>query len=239
MVPLEPEHRVDLSTTSVLLSAGRRDPICSPEQAERLAALLTERDAAVELTWHDGGHALPREHAVRQTSGASLTRGDAVPRCRPETVAFATRAPLRATVVRELSADPTRVFGVLADAESWPRWFPGLRAARWTSPDPYDVGATRQVTLGPLKVDEEFIVWEPGERFAFTFTETNLPGTRAGVELVELVGLPSDRTRLSYTFAVEPVGLPSALGASLAPAVRTLIGRGLAGMERELAAGAA
>jgi phospholipase/carboxylesterase len=37
MVPLEPEDRVDLSTTSVLISAGRRDPICTPEQAERLA----------------------------------------------------------------------------------------------------------------------------------------------------------------------------------------------------------
>jgi phospholipase/carboxylesterase len=63
MVPLEPAERVDLSTTSVLISAGRRDPICPPEQAERLSQLLTDRDAALELRWHDGGHELPRAHA--------------------------------------------------------------------------------------------------------------------------------------------------------------------------------
>jgi phospholipase/carboxylesterase len=63
MVPLEPADRVDLSTTSVLLSAGRRDPICTPDQAERLAALLSDRGAALELRWHDGGHELPRAHA--------------------------------------------------------------------------------------------------------------------------------------------------------------------------------
>jgi phospholipase/carboxylesterase len=63
MVPLEPQERVDLSSTSVLISAGRRDPICPPEQAERLAQLLADRDAAVDLRWHDGGHQLPRAHA--------------------------------------------------------------------------------------------------------------------------------------------------------------------------------
>jgi phospholipase/carboxylesterase len=63
MVPLEPEDRVDLAATSVFVSAGRRDPICPPEQAERVVELLTERDAAVDLRWHDGGHQLPRHHA--------------------------------------------------------------------------------------------------------------------------------------------------------------------------------
>jgi phospholipase/carboxylesterase len=63
MVPLEPDDRVDLSTANVFVSAGRRDPICTPEQAERLVELLTERDAAVDLHWHDGGHQLPRPAA--------------------------------------------------------------------------------------------------------------------------------------------------------------------------------
>lgn len=63
MVPLEPEVRVDLASTPVLISSGRRDPICTPEQAERLAELLTERGAALAHVWHDGGHELPRRHA--------------------------------------------------------------------------------------------------------------------------------------------------------------------------------
>ncbi|MTV27456.1 alpha/beta hydrolase [Nitriliruptoraceae bacterium ZYF776] len=63
MVPLRPSERVDLSATHVFVSAGRRDPICPPEQVEELVGMLTDRDAAVELTWHDGGHQLTREHA--------------------------------------------------------------------------------------------------------------------------------------------------------------------------------
>lgn len=81
MVPLEPETYVDLSATSTFVSAGRRDPICPPEQAERLVELLTERDAAVDLRWHDGGHQLPRDHADAArdwlTTWASATAADA------------------------------------------------------------------------------------------------------------------------------------------------------------------
>ncbi len=62
MVPLVAHERVELSSTSVFISAGRRDPICPPDQAEQLAGLLTERDASVEPMWHDGGHELSRPH---------------------------------------------------------------------------------------------------------------------------------------------------------------------------------
>ncbi len=160
-----------------------------------------------------------------------------MPSCRPETTAFTATAPLRTSVVREIDGTPDEVFAVLADADRWSRWFPGLRNTRWTSPPPHGVGSTRQVGLGPLTVDEEFIVWEPGERFAFTFTGANLPGTRAGVELVELVGLEGGgRTRVSYTFAVEPVGLPRVVAARLAPVVAGLVGAGLRGLESEVRA---
>jgi phospholipase/carboxylesterase len=65
MVPLHvdelPDGRLpDLSTTAVYLSAGRRDPICPPELAERFAAMLHDAGAAVQLVWHDGGHELTR-----------------------------------------------------------------------------------------------------------------------------------------------------------------------------------
>lgn len=63
MVPLRPTERADLSATSVLVSAGRNDPICPPDQVEELAAMLADRDATVEVAWHDGGHELTREHA--------------------------------------------------------------------------------------------------------------------------------------------------------------------------------
>ena len=93
MVPLrdgdlsahEQPVRGDLSPTSVFVSAGRHDPICAPEQAEELAGMLDERGAAVELAWHDGGHQLPRDHAVQAREW--LTRWQAASATEPGGVA--------------------------------------------------------------------------------------------------------------------------------------------------------
>jgi phospholipase/carboxylesterase len=65
MLPFEPETLPDLSRAAAFISAGRRDPICPPEQAERLAELLSDAGAAVELSWHDGGHQLDRAQAMQ------------------------------------------------------------------------------------------------------------------------------------------------------------------------------
>lgn len=58
MVPLVPEEMPDLSGVRVLATAGRRDPLIPPEDAERLAGLLRECGADVRFHWQDGGHAL-------------------------------------------------------------------------------------------------------------------------------------------------------------------------------------
>jgi phospholipase/carboxylesterase len=65
MVPLRPgqlpgARLPDLSTSAVFIGSGRRDPICPPEEAEELAAILSDAGAAVEVVWHDGGHELRR-----------------------------------------------------------------------------------------------------------------------------------------------------------------------------------
>lgn len=49
-----------LDDTAVLLCGGRRDPIATPRHVETLATWLADRGAAVEVTFHDGGHELPR-----------------------------------------------------------------------------------------------------------------------------------------------------------------------------------
>ncbi len=61
MVPLVPEHLPDLSGTQVFIGAGQRDPITSPQEAERLAQMLESAGAAVVLHWHPGGHELRTE----------------------------------------------------------------------------------------------------------------------------------------------------------------------------------
>jgi predicted esterase len=58
MVPLEPSPPPDLTGTSVLLAAGRDDPLVAPEDTERLAALLQSAGADVAQSWSPGGHGL-------------------------------------------------------------------------------------------------------------------------------------------------------------------------------------
>lgn len=61
MVPIEPQEPADLSGVGAFIAAGRADPVAAPEQAERLAQVLADAGAAVELSWHAGGHQLDRE----------------------------------------------------------------------------------------------------------------------------------------------------------------------------------
>jgi phospholipase/carboxylesterase len=61
MVPFEPEVTPDLSGMPVFLAAGRMDRMILPENTERLAEILHEAGADVDLRWRDTGHALTYE----------------------------------------------------------------------------------------------------------------------------------------------------------------------------------
>ena len=63
MVPLVPDTLPDLKEVGVFIGAGRRDPIASVAETERLAALLGDAGAEVTVSWQPGGHALTREEA--------------------------------------------------------------------------------------------------------------------------------------------------------------------------------
>ena len=56
LIPFQPQDRGALAATRVLVTAGRRDPICPPDLTEGLVAALRSRGADTELFWHDGGH---------------------------------------------------------------------------------------------------------------------------------------------------------------------------------------
>jgi phospholipase/carboxylesterase len=72
MVPLIPDKMPDLHRKPVFISAGRRDPIAVPAQAEALAALLTSAGALVTMNWAETGHAL--EPAELARAGPWLAR---------------------------------------------------------------------------------------------------------------------------------------------------------------------
>lgn len=55
---LQDPPRADLSDTAVFIGGGRGDPVATPAHLERLAAMLTDAGAAVEVHIADGGHEL-------------------------------------------------------------------------------------------------------------------------------------------------------------------------------------
>jgi predicted esterase len=58
MVPFEPENPPTLMDKRVLISAGRGDPLIPRGGTERLAQILVDSGAQVELAWQDSAHGL-------------------------------------------------------------------------------------------------------------------------------------------------------------------------------------
>ncbi|MGX8011622.1 alpha/beta hydrolase [Mesorhizobium sp. ORM8.1] len=56
LIPFEPEVQGSLAGRHILITAGKRDPICPPNLTSRLEAYLRADGADVTVEWHDGGH---------------------------------------------------------------------------------------------------------------------------------------------------------------------------------------
>ena len=65
MVPLVPDPKPRLDGTPVLILNGRRDPLAPPPEGERLASLLREAGARVDLEWIEAGHELTASDVSR------------------------------------------------------------------------------------------------------------------------------------------------------------------------------
>ena len=61
MVPFEPEVTPDLSGLPVFMASGRLDQMIPPDNSKRLADILTEAGADVDLRWRETGHGLTYE----------------------------------------------------------------------------------------------------------------------------------------------------------------------------------
>jgi phospholipase/carboxylesterase len=58
LIPWRPADDAKLAATRVLITAGRRDPICPPDETLALAEFWRRQGADTTLEWQDGGHAL-------------------------------------------------------------------------------------------------------------------------------------------------------------------------------------
>ena len=56
LIPFEPEVNGSRAGRHILVTAGRRDPICPPNLTTRLEAHLRADGADVTVEWHEGGH---------------------------------------------------------------------------------------------------------------------------------------------------------------------------------------
>ncbi len=56
LIPFEPQVAGGFAGRQVLVTAGRRDPICPPNLTTRLEAYLRDLGAEVTVEWHEGGH---------------------------------------------------------------------------------------------------------------------------------------------------------------------------------------
>ncbi len=61
LIPWAPDPQPGLAGRRVLITAGKRDPICPAPQTRALAAYLTAQGAQVDLVWHPGGHEIRQE----------------------------------------------------------------------------------------------------------------------------------------------------------------------------------
>jgi phospholipase/carboxylesterase len=79
LIPFEPQVKGSLAGRHVLITAGRRDPICPPNLTSRLEAYLRADGADVTVEWHDGGHEVrPNEiEAARRLFALAPAKGDA------------------------------------------------------------------------------------------------------------------------------------------------------------------
>jgi phospholipase/carboxylesterase len=77
LIPFEPGIDGSLAGKRILLTAGRRDPICPPDLTARLDAYLRAAGADVTVDWHEGGHELrPNEiTAARAFLSAAAAEG--------------------------------------------------------------------------------------------------------------------------------------------------------------------
>jgi hypothetical protein len=126
---------------------------------------------------------------------------------------------------KRLAASHEKVWESLTSDESLAAWSSAIKKVTWTTPRPFGVGTTRDVTApGGSVMRERFFQWDEGHSKSFYVYESALPLFKRFAEhyLVEPAG---DETLFTWTLAMEPkpaLRLPFKL---LAPVFKAAFGR--------------
>ncbi len=127
---------------------------------------------------------------------------------KPVTPDFFNTANLIVTTVMEANCGPEKFMETLSGDTVWTEWAPSLKAVEWTSEKPFAKGATRTVYLvGNHAVKEDFFIWEENKRIAFYVVESTMNGVESFAEDYVLDELGNNRTRLTWTVAMQLTGI--------------------------------
>ncbi len=138
---------------------------------------------------------------------------------------FLVSAPHVFRYEKRFAATPQRVWDSLTSDESLAAWGPSIKDVTWTSPRPFGVGTTRDVTApGGAVMRERFFGWDEGRQMSFYVYESTLPLFKRFAEdyIVEAEG---HQTRFTWVLAIEPKRATSLPVAVLAPLLRAGFGR--------------
>ncbi len=126
----------------------------------------------------------------------------------PQTSKWTDTAPVKISAMREMPTTADRVFAALAHHEAWPEWFDAIDRVETLGDQREGLGAKRRVFLAGrrIRIDEEFIEWEPEKVWSFTVVEANGPFRMLETlnERVTIQAIGPNRVRVTYLMALKP-----------------------------------
>ncbi|MFV9635537.1 SRPBCC family protein [Mycobacterium neumannii] len=138
---------------------------------------------------------------------------------------FLVSAPHVFRYEKRYAATPEQVWQSLTSDESLAAWGPAVKNVTWTSPRPFGVGTTREVTApGGAILRERFFRWDEGHQKSFYVYESTLPLFKRFAEDY-IVDADGGQTRFTWVVAVEPKNAMSLPVAILAPLLKAGFGR--------------
>jgi len=126
---------------------------------------------------------------------------------------------------KRFAAPPDKFWEQLTSDTSVAAWGPAIKKVTWTSPRPFGVGTTRDVTApGGAVMRERYFRWDEGRRHSFAVYESSLPLFKRFAEdyIVEPDGAD---TLFTWVLAIEPKPAFAVPLKILAPAVKAVFGR--------------
>jgi uncharacterized protein YndB with AHSA1/START domain len=117
---------------------------------------------------------------------------------------FLASAPFRYVNTVDLPVPPDRTWAALTADDTLVTWTPLVSRLRWTTPRPFNVGTTREITLLRfVTARERYYRWDEGRRKTFTGLQLTVPGLRRLAEDYVVEPRPGG-SRLTWTLALQP-----------------------------------